>query len=666
MKEHLRNLSNLRNRYLIALDILVLLSMPGIALAVRVEDFDYFWAKLYPLLMFTVFIACVKLVVLTRSRLYSHYWAYASSEELLTLIQAIGYAFLAEQILSYSLLYPLGFFGPGFPRSVAFLDGVFSSVCIAGIRLGIRLIFSVTTKREHNGAMKPVLIAGAGAAGTMVAKELLTNPHLGLAPVGYVDDNPTKIGKTIHGVRVLGPLRNIPLIAKSNFLAEVIIAMPTAPGIVIREVMRSCKAAGVESKTVPGLFEIVTSSTQVRQIRPIRIEDLLRRGLIRTDTTRVADLLRSARVMITGAGGSIGSELCRQVKTFKPSELILLGHGENSIFAIERELKLNPVPGLPIRPVIADIRDKDRLQQVFRKYQPEVIVHAAAHKHVWLLQQNVCDAVTNNIVGTRNLVELAEQHRVSNFVMISTDKAVNPTSTLGVTKRIAELVVLDAARESRCAFVTVRFGNVLGSRGSVVPIFEAQIRAGGPVTVTHPDVRRYFMTIPESVQLVLQASAMGRGGEVFVLDMGEQIRIADVARDLIRLHGLEEDKDIRIEYTGLLPGEKVQEELFYEDEKVSSTSHEKLLMARSRFFRGPGSAGSDSNGLENGQSLDLGLAQLVAAAQKGSEALVDQLFKSIVPQYSSMDPTLHIVYPPMRRVEALGAAGVAVGVRDDG
>ena len=631
---HLYRLSHLRNRYLLAFDLSALLLTPALAIWIRMEDLDAIERLVVPLLFYALFTACLKMFIHIKSGLYDHYWAYASSEELATLLSAMGVAFAAEVLIAFLVLFPLNLIPRGFPHSVPILNGILTLMMISGSRMAMRLFFGLYTRHRKHEGLTPVLIAGAGGAGTMVVKELQANPQLGMIPVGYVDDNPTKIGKIIHGVKVLGPLKKIPDIVKRRPVAEVIVAMPTAPGGVVRDVNRLCREAGIDSKTVPGLSEILSGSARVQQIRKIQLEDLLRRGTIETDQTRVADLLKGARVMVTGAGGSIGGELCRQIKTFAPAEMILLGHGENSIFTIEKELKEQRLPGLAIYSVIADIRDRDRLSQVFKYFQPQVIFHAAAHKHVGLMENNMPDAVTNNVHGTRNLVDLADEYGVDRFVMISSDKAVNPTSVMGVTKRIAELVVRDAAVGSPCAFVTVRFGNVLGSRGSVVPIFRHQIDMGGPVLVTHPEVKRFFMTIPEAVQLVLQAGTMGEGGEVFVLDMGEQIKVADIARELIRLSGLEEDKDIVIRYTGLLPGEKMFEELFYEEEKAVRTVHDKILMYRNERngerYRGPGMHTTS----RQDRPLRVIIETLIAAAQQGDIDVVARLLLKVVPQYN--------------------------------
>jgi FlaA1/EpsC-like NDP-sugar epimerase len=416
----------------------------------------------------------------------------------------------------------------------------------------------------------------------------------------------------------------------------VITAMPAAPGEVIRRATRLCKEAGVPSKITPGVFEILRGSARVTQVRQVQLEDLLRRGVVETDRTGVRTLIGGARVLITGAGGSIGSEIVRQVRSFSPSEILLLGHGETSIFHIMKELEELSTPGLTVRSIIADVRDAERIEQVFREFMPHVVFHAAAHKHVWLMEQNPADAITNNVLGTRTVVQMADKYGVRRFVMISSDKAVNPTSVMGVTKRVAELIVQDAANRTGKAFVTVRFGNVLGSRGSVVPIFKHQIEMGGPVSVTHPDITRYFMTIPEAVQLVLQAASMGKGGEVFVLDMGEQLKVIEVARDLIRLSGYKEE-EIGIAITGLKPGEKMFEELFYSDDDAHTTMHDKVKVTWRNFAReytGSGIPRASGEGPIYESPLWMDVDTLLEAAKEGDVREMEKLFRILVPQYT--------------------------------
>ena len=417
--------------------------------------------------------------------------------------------------------------------------------------------------------------------------------------VGFVDDNPHKRGVRINGAPVLGDRHDIPRLAAEYQINEVIIAMPSAPGKTIREIVAICERAGVRARIIPGIAELVDGRFSVNHIRDVQIEDLLRRAPIQTDMQAVGRLIRGRRVLVTGGGGSIGSEICRHVLRYEPSDLIILGHGENSVFAIHNELYrwLNTPRGESdsvdgdgqcrsyrtptLHTVIADIRFSERIHAVFERYRPEIVFHAAAHKHVPLMEANPVEAVTNNVLGTRNLLDAAIVTGVERFVMISTDKAVNPTSiTSGSSKRAAELLVHHAAKVSGRAFMAVRFGNVLGSRGSVVWTFKQQIAAGGPVTVTHPEMRRYFMTIPEAVQLVLQAAALGRGDEVFTLDMGEPVKILDLARDMIELSGLQVGRDIDIAFVELRPGEKLFEELFLPGEQCDHTSHEKIFIAR--------------------------------------------------------------------------------------
>jgi FlaA1/EpsC-like NDP-sugar epimerase len=392
----------------------------------------------------------------------------------------------------------------------------------------------------------------------------------------------------IRRLPVVGDRYKIPELVRSLHIRKVIIAMPTAPGNVIREVSDICQKTGVQTSTLPGIHEILNGRISLGNVRDIQIEDLLRREPVQMDVQKVSELIRGKRILVTGAGGSIGSELCRQILKCQPSELILVGHGENSVFNIQQELEKvvqtfkaeNRLQGnVPqISPFIADIRMLSRLERAFERFRPHMVFHAAAHKHVPMMELNSPEAVTNNVQGTKNLVELAINYDVENFVMISTDKAVNPTNIMGASKRVAEMLVLQAAQKIGKPYVVVRFGNVLGSRGSVVPTFKRQIADGGPVTVTHPDVCRYFMTIPEAVQLVLQAAVIGRGGEVFMLDMGKPVKIVDLAKELIRLSGYELGKTMEIVFTGLRPGEKLYEELFIAGEQYDATQHEKLFV----------------------------------------------------------------------------------------
>lgn len=629
----LRKLTQLRNRYLIAIDTFGLLLIPFVAYVLRTESIDGLPAIWEPLAVYTLGMICLKWFIFYAGGLYSMLWAYTSVQELVLVARTIGLSAVAELVISYGIFYQFGDVPAGFPRSIPILSGLMTFFYVTGIRFSIRVIYAAITRSEgHPTEITRVLIAGAGSAGIMIARELQANPHLGMIPLGFVDDDPKKGSKLICGIPVLGVLAEIPLFTISHGVQEVIVAMPSAPGEVFRRVDLLCKEAGIPSKTTPGLYELVSGSARIEGMRQIQLEDLLRRDVVGSDRGMVNAVIAGKRVLVTGAGGSIGSEIVRQLKGFRPSELIILGHGETSIFHMMKELEEHPQPGTKVIPVVADIRDMERVEQVFLNHQPEIIFHAAAHKHVWLMEQNLPDAVTNNILGTRVMVTLAEKYRVPRFVMISSDKAVNPTSAMGVTKRVAELIVQDAANRSRLGFITVRFGNVLGSRGSMVPIFRHQIDMGGPVTVTHPDVTRYFMTIPEAVHLVLQAGSMGTGGEVFVLDMGEQLKVLDVARDVIRLSGHSEE-EIGIAITGLRPGEKMYEELFYETDRIETTLHPMINVTRHNYAeayvpRRPKHAGA---GYESDLRMDV--ETLIAAAHQGDEAMISMLIRQIVPQY---------------------------------
>jgi FlaA1/EpsC-like NDP-sugar epimerase len=440
-----------------------------------------------------------------------------------------------------------------------------------------------TEHRQRRHWRQPVrnraLVVGAGDAGQMVAKELSLRLDLGTDVVGFVDDDLLKVGKRIGNATVFGTTRQLLKFVDTLFVDQVIIAIPSAPPAEIRRIVEICREAEVETRILPGLFELIDGRVSVNQLRTVSLEDLLGREPVQLDTASIAHYIEGKRVLITGAGGSIGSELCRQIMSFQPAEMLLLGRGENSIFTILEELKRRPEP-VKLTSIIADIRDYKRLCHIFSTAKPEVVFHAAAHKHVPLMEGNVSEAVKNNIGGTRNLANLADQFGVENFVAVSTDKAVNPTSVMGASKRVAELVVQDIARRSKTKFGAVRFGNVLDSRGSVIPTWRKQIELGGPVTVTHQDAVRYFMLIPEAVQLIVQAGALGANGDIFVLDMGKPVKILDLANDLIRLSGLRPGEDIKIEFVGLRPGEKLYEELLTAEEGLTSTRYKKILVGR--------------------------------------------------------------------------------------
>ncbi len=614
----------LRNRYLFLGDVILLAAAAYFSYVLRLETFDM--AEHWPgCLLFTGLAIVIVPLVFWRAGIYSHYWRYASVEELMLLAGSvtIGAVLAGSLTLIAARVLTSGW---QMPRSIPPIFVLLTLAVTGGSRLLLRLAapsnaYWRSDGRTNGAPGQPVFIMGAGDAGAMIVRELQNNPQLGLDPVGFLDDDRGKHEAKIHGVPVLGDRHAIPVAVKQHKVRQVIIAMPTAPGAEIRDIVRICGEAGVQARIIPGIYELLDGSVSVKQVRDVRIEDLLRREPVCTDISAVRDMVRGKQVLVTGAGGSIGSELCRQIARCEPAQLILLGHGENSIFEISNELQ-HLYPSVRATPVIADLRDYERLTAIFGRHRPEIVFHAAAHKHVPLMEANVEDVITNNVLGAIRLVEACIASGVTRFVQISTDKAVNPTSVMGASKRVAELIVQQAAHRTGRSYVAVRFGNVLGSRGSVVPFFQEQIAAGGPVTVTHPDMRRYFMTIPEAVQLVLQAAVLGKGGEVFVLDMGEPVRIVDLASDLIRLSGLEPGHDIEITFSGLRPGEKLFEEIFADREKFTRTIHDKIFVCRN---------GASPEGAP--ATLDAFLATLIAAARSGEPTVIKRLLHELVPEY---------------------------------
>ena len=560
--------------FMVAADLLGLairfeLSVPGESLAACARS----WMVTVPL----------RLLILGLFGMYQRLWRYASVRDLGAVASGVSLGYLGALMLATHV--------PGMAWSRgAMLVSYLLAMCFVGLsRFYLRIKAELARMRrqanssELNGMANSnstrVLIVGAGSAGVMVAKEIAAHPEMGKVAVGYVDDDPSKAGGIVMGLPVLGAGKDIPGLVEARRVDEVIIAMPSAGGQAIREVVATCRQLDVKIQTLPGMYEIVDGKVSLKQLRDIQIEDLLGREPVRMDMKEIGAYLAGRKVLITGAGGSIGSEVCRQVALFKPKCIVLLGHGENSIFEIQNDLSRR-FPTVKTYAVIADVRDAERIEKVFEKYTPDVVFHAAAHKHVPLMEANPEEALTNNVFGTRNVAQAADRYKVKRFVMISTDKAVNPVSIMGMSKRIAEMVVQAVGAESDTKFMAVRFGNVLGSRGSVVPLFRKQIAEGGPVTVTHPDMTRYFMTIPEAVQLVIQAGAMGEGGEVFVLDMGEPVKIVDLAEEIIRLSGYEPGRDIEIVYTGIRPGEKLFEEVLTLDEAAIATKHKKIFVSQ--------------------------------------------------------------------------------------
>jgi FlaA1/EpsC-like NDP-sugar epimerase/lipopolysaccharide/colanic/teichoic acid biosynthesis glycosyltransferase len=581
------------NRHLFWADALISLFVPLLALEIRLDG-DIFTELGDPnryiqtIIIVTIAFLIIKLSTLHLFGFYKHFWRYASIDELvklaawaiavITIESGLVYIETITNLTPYNL-----------PRSLPILDGLLSFILIGGLRLSKRSVERLEYRSRRNQGDR-TLIIGAGHSGITLVQEMQGNPALGFSPVAFIDDAQEKRGLRIRGIPIVGDRQDIPGILESLAIQRVVIAMPTAPGSVIREVSEVCRKMGIQTSTIPGTREILSNRVSAKNIRDIQIEDLLKRDPISTDLRQVNALLQGKRVLITGAGGSIGSELCRQILRSRPAAMLLVGKGENSIFHIQQELEQlilhlkddHESDGYSPELItfIADIRSTDRLDYIFAQTRPDVVFHAAAHKHVPLMELNVSEAISSNVIGTKNLLDVAQRYHVSNFVMISTDKAVNPTNVMGASKRVAEMLVLQAAKTTGQAYDVVRFGNVLGSRGSVVPTFQRQIRAGGPVKITHPDICRYFMTIPEAVQLTLQAAVLSIGGKIMMLDMGKPIKIINLAQDLIRLSGYEVGKDIQIVCTGLRPGEKLFEELFIEGEEYERTKHEKIMIVQ--------------------------------------------------------------------------------------
>ncbi|MDQ6612668.1 MAG: polysaccharide biosynthesis protein [Gemmatimonadota bacterium] len=612
-------------------DVIGLLLSCVAAYAIRFEGFS--WIETEQLHVFIWFLALavpIRLALFWFMGLYRRYWALASVAELERVLAAGVIAGACAFVVGIVILSVFRFTGERMPLSVFTIDSLLVTAAITAPRLGARFTRRRRELRYHRGELPSALIVGAGVAGQMAARELRAHPQAGFTPVGFLDDDKAKRWLLIAELPVVGTINELASAAKALGVQHVIVAMPSAPGTLIRHVMKLALDAGLQARTVPSLFEIMASVDVATKLREIRIEDLLQREPIKVDSQRVRTLTERQAVLVTGAGGSIGSELCRQLAKLNPARLVLVGRGENSIFEIQQELRVR-YPKLETVPIIVDVRDRDAMDAVMKRYAPSVVFHAAAHKHVPLMETNVAEALRNNVLGTQSVVDAALAAGVPHLVLISTDKAVRPTSIMGASKRIAEQIVQIAARESGRAYVSVRFGNVLGSRGSVVPTFLRQIREGGPVLITHPEMRRYFMTIPESVQLVLQAFALGRNGEVFCLDMGEPITILSLARDLIQLSGLEPYTDVDIQFTGARPGEKLYEEMFFGSEQAIPTEHPKVLCARKAKLH----ANAPSGIAALRRSLELGVCVDDQALRASIRTLVEDFGTDDAPALSS-------------------------------
>jgi len=531
---------------------------------------DLFWTVL-------PFAVVGKVAVFALFGSYSKWWRYTDSHDFQRLVQAVVFSSLLL-VGGVYLVQPAGI---ALPRSVAAFDFLLTLLLIGGSRFLVRSIVEKPMRghRLHTG--REILIVGAGDGGQMVAREMLRNPELGDAPIGFIDDDPRKAGARMVGLKVLGRTKQLPQILEEAEPDEVIIAIPSAPGSLRENVVSACRERDIPVRTLPTVFELLRGDVNlVKQLREVQVEDILGRDPIIMQLDRMGAYLAGEVVMVTGAGGSIGSELCRQIARVRPRKIILVDHAEDNLFNIRRELEDDRHFG-SVEAVLGDCKDVPRMQQIFEEFKPQIVFHAAAYKHVQLMQENPVEAIRNNAIATRSVAELAGQAGVRRFVLVSTDKAVKPKTTMGASKALAEWAIESAqSRHEGTTYCSVRFGNVLGSSGSVVPIFRRQIASGGPVTVTHPEMTRYFMTIPEAVQLIIRAGDLGHGGEVFVLEMGEPVKIIDLARNMISLAGLEPDVDIPIVVTAPSPGEKLHEDLYNPDETPQETKAEKIVRAQ--------------------------------------------------------------------------------------
>jgi FlaA1/EpsC-like NDP-sugar epimerase len=562
----------------------------------------------------------IKLAVFYSSGHCHRSWHYVSLSDLAALLRAATLSSLVIAALDKLMAQDFHV-----SRIALALDWALTVLVLGGLRAMIRLSREEFRPRLFGKGYRKALIVGANQSGETLARHLLANPRLKYNVAGFLDADPARYGSTVGGIPVLGQPEHALPIATAIGAEDILVISGVLPGNKLRELMEGCQQAGVVLKVIPPIEELITSGSYSLQLRDVDINDLLRREPVQLSTDAISTLIAGRTILVTGAGGSIGSEICRQVLKFRPKMLVLVERAENSLFLIDQELK--PFRSeVAIQPCIADINDVQRIEQVFSTWRPDVVFHAAAHKHVPMMEYNPGEAIKNNVLGTKVLAELADEYAVQEFVMISTDKAVNPTSVMGVSKQLAERFIHAFSEVATTKFVAVRFGNVLASNGSVVPIFQEQIRRGGPITVTHPDIERFFMTIPEASQLVLQAAAMGKGGEIFVLDMGQPVRIVDLAKDLIRLSGLQPE-DIEIVFTGLRPGEKLYEELYFEDEEMQPTPHPKLFVAYHRPYT-----------LEDVRRAIVELTQMVHEAPDAIRTKI----KDIVPEYDASQSALTV------------------------
>jgi FlaA1/EpsC-like NDP-sugar epimerase len=546
--------------------------------------------------------------------LYSRIWEYASIGEMIAILRATTASIGSAIVIIYT------FELQGLPRSVYVGTWVMMNALIGASRISWRLFKDRCLIHTEKQARR-ILIVGAGDAGAILAREIQSNTKLNMKVVGFVDDDRAKRRQFLYGVPVLGDRSRIPVLVRNLAVEEVIIAIPSAPGSVVRCILEICKGTNSRVRILPGIYQSI-KGRMVTNLRNVQMDDLLYREPIETDLNEIAGYIGDKTILITGAGGSIGSELCRQVLSLGPAKLVMVDNCENNLFDIETEMHTMKAV-TEICPELKDVKHKDKMERIFKKYSPNVVFHAAAYKHVPMMERHPDEAIGNNVIGTRNVAELADKYKVDTFILVSTDKAVNPTSVMGASKCLAELIVKDIGRNSKTKFAAVRFGNVLGSRGSVIPTFIKQIESGGPLTVTHPEMRRYFMTIPEAVQLIIQAGAMAENGEIFVLDMGDMVKIDDLARDLIYLSGRELGRDLEIIYTGIRPGEKLYEELFTDREGMGATKHERIFISQQEM---------DADYINVGKTI----MSVYNNGFANSGAVID-LIKRLIPEYRGQE-----------------------------
>jgi FlaA1/EpsC-like NDP-sugar epimerase len=611
----MKNLIHNRNFYLILAGDIALLIIAYISSYMLRFD-GVISAEYWTLIKKTLpLVILVKVGTFFTFKLYQGMWRYASLIDLINVIKA---SVISSLIIISIILFAYRF--EGFSRSVFFIDWVLTLLLIGGLRASIRIALSNNIRAffsfRNRTSDKSMIIIGAGSAGEKFLREIIDNQELDYNVVGFLDDDINKQGKSLHGIPVLGRIDQIARF--KSYFDEILIAIPSASSEEIRRIVSLCEKIGKKIKIMPSLGEIIGGKISLKAIREITLEDLLGRDEIYLDQEKIDQYLRGKRVLITGAGGSIGSELVRQVSRFNPEELGLIDFSEFNLFRVELELKEKSW-AVPFKGYLADIRDRKSVQRIFESFRPDVVFHAAAYKHVPLQEVTPWEAVFNNILGTRNLVDASLFFKLKKFVLVSTDKAVRPSNVMGATKRVAEILV-QSANWNATVFMAVRFGNVIGSSGSAIPIFQQQIAAGGPVTITHPEMQRYFMSIPEAAQLILQAGAMGTGGEIFILDMGKPVKILDMAKDIIRLHGLEPERDIPIKFIGLRPGEKLYEELITKGEGIVETSHEKIMVIRG------------VNG--NAEQLKAQIDELLNLAGNYDSLKIKSKLKEMLPEYS--------------------------------